>query len=56
MAKHKGLKVYSYVGHYRLQEAVNAMEDGVTAHRDVKAVFAHNDTTGGNLVTHQKPG
>jgi ribose transport system substrate-binding protein len=44
LAKHKGLKVFSYVGHYRLQEAVNAMEDGVTAHRDVKAVFAHNDT------------
>jgi ribose transport system substrate-binding protein len=44
IGKHKGLKVYSYVGHYRLQEAVNAMEDGVTAHRDVKAVFAHNDT------------
>ena len=44
VGKHKGLKVYSYVGQYRLQEAVNAMEDAVTAHRDVKAVFAHNDT------------
>ena len=44
IAKHKGLKLFSYVGHYRLQEAVNAMEDAVTAHRDLKAVFAHNDT------------
>jgi len=44
MAKHPGIKVVSYVGHYRLQEAVAAMEDAVTAHRDVKAVFAHNDT------------
>lgn len=44
MAKHPGIQVVSYVGHYRLQEAVAAMEDAVTAHRDVKAVFAHNDT------------
>lgn len=44
MAKHPGIKMVSYVGHYRLQEAVAAMEDAVTAHRDVKAVFAHNDT------------
>lgn len=44
IAKHPGITVVSYVGHYRLQEAVAAMEDAVTAHRDVKAVFAHNDT------------
>lgn len=44
IAKHPGIEVVSYVGHYRLQEAVAAMEDAVTAHRDVKAVFAHNDT------------
>ena len=44
MAKHPGIEVVSYVGHYRLQEAVAAMEDAVTAHRDVKAVYAHNDT------------
>ncbi|AMJ61568.1 substrate-binding domain-containing protein [Bosea sp. PAMC 26642] len=44
VAKHAGLRVVSYVGHYRLQEAVAAMEDALTAHRDAKGVYAHNDT------------
>ncbi len=44
VAKHPGLRVVSYVGHYRVQEAVAAMEDALTAHRDAKAVYSHNDT------------
>lgn len=44
MAKHPDIKIVSYVGHYRLHDAVAVMEDAVTAHRDVKAVFAHNDS------------
>jgi len=39
-----GLKVFSYVGDYRMNEAVKAMEDALVAHPDVVAVFAHNDT------------
>ena len=38
------MKVFSYVGDYRMNEAVKAMEDALVAHPDVVAVYAHNDT------------
>jgi ribose transport system substrate-binding protein len=41
---HSQMKVFSYVGDYRMNEAVKAMEDALVAHPDVVAVFAHNDT------------
>lgn len=44
MAKHPGIKFFSYVGHYRRYEAVTAMEDAIVAHPDAVAVYAHNDT------------
>ncbi|WP_395455816.1 substrate-binding domain-containing protein [Azospirillum melinis] len=44
IARHPDMKIVSYVGHYRLHDAVAVMEDAVTAHRDMKAVYAHNDT------------
>jgi ribose transport system substrate-binding protein len=43
-AKHRDIKLVSYVGHYRLHDAVNVMEDAITAHRDLGAVYAHNDS------------
>ena len=42
--QHPQIKVFSYVGDYRMNEAVKAMEDALVAHPDVVAVFAHNDT------------
>jgi len=44
LTKYPDITVVSYVGNYRLHEAVAVMEDALTAHRDVKAVFAHNDS------------
>jgi ribose transport system substrate-binding protein len=44
LAKYPDIKIVNFVGHYRLHEAVAVMEDALTAHRDVKAVFAHNDS------------
>lgn len=44
IARYPNIQVVSYVGHYRLHEAVAVMEDAVTAHRDLKAVYAHNDS------------
>ncbi|WP_137389526.1 substrate-binding domain-containing protein [Rhodoligotrophos defluvii] len=44
MKQHPDIKVYSYVGHYRMHEAAAAMEDAAVAHPDVAAVFAHNDS------------
>ncbi len=44
MAKHPGVKVVSYVGHYRMHDAATVMEDAIVAHRDVAAVYAHNDS------------
>jgi ABC-type sugar transport system substrate-binding protein len=44
IAKHPDMKVVSYVGHYRLHDSVAVMEDAVTAHRDLAAVYAHNDS------------
>jgi len=38
------IKVFSYVGDYRMNEAVKAMEDALVAHPDVVGVYAHNDT------------
>lgn len=44
MAEHPEIEVASYVGHYRRHEAAAAMEDAVTAHPDLDAVYAHNDS------------
>ncbi len=44
MKQHPDVKIYSYVGHYRMHDAAAAMEDAATAHPDVVAVFAHNDS------------
>lgn len=41
---HPQIKVFNYVGDYRMNEAVKAMEDALVAHPDVVAVYAHNDT------------
>jgi len=44
MKQYPDIKVYSYVGQYRMHEAAAAMEDAIVAHPDVAAVFAHNDS------------
>jgi ribose transport system substrate-binding protein len=44
IAKYPDIKVVSYVGHYRLHDSVAVMEDALTAHRDLAAVYAHNDS------------
>jgi len=44
MAKHPDIRIVSYVGHYRLSDAVAVMEDVATAHRDLVAIYAHNDS------------
>ena len=44
MAEYPDIEVVSYVGHFRLHEAVAAMEDAITAHRDLKAIYGHNDS------------
>ncbi len=43
MGKLKDVKVVSLVGHYRRHDALQAMEDAMTAHPKVAAVYAHND-------------
>lgn len=44
MKQYPDVKIYSYVGHYRIHDAAAAMEDAAMAHPDVAAVFAHNDS------------
>jgi ABC-type sugar transport system substrate-binding protein len=44
MKKFPDIRIVSYVGEYRMAEAVKAMEDGLVAHPNVVAVYAHNDT------------
>jgi ribose transport system substrate-binding protein len=44
MAEYPDISVVSYVGHFRLHESVAAMEDAITAHRDLKAIYGHNDS------------
>lgn len=44
MKQYPDIKIYSYVGHYRIHDAAAAMEDAAMAHPDVAAVFAHNDS------------
>lgn len=44
MAEYPDIEVVSYVGHFRLHESVAAMEDAITAHRDLKAIYGHNDS------------
>jgi ribose transport system substrate-binding protein len=44
MAKHPEVKVVSYVGNYKLSDAVAVMEDAATAHRGFVAVYGHNDS------------
>jgi len=44
IAQYPGLKIISYVANFRLHEAVAVMEDAVTAHRDLKGVYGHNDS------------
>ncbi|PSC04899.1 hypothetical protein SLNSH_10595 [Alsobacter soli] len=44
MKQFPDIKIFSYVGHYRMHDAAAAMEDAAIAHPDVAAVFAHNDS------------
>lgn len=44
IAKYPDMRIVSYVGHYRMHDAATVMEDAVTAHRDLAAVYAHNDS------------
>jgi ribose transport system substrate-binding protein len=44
MAKYPGIQLVSYVGHYRLSDAVAVMEDASTAHRGFVGVYGHNDS------------
>lgn len=44
MSKHPGIRIISYVANFRLHEAVAVMEDALTAHRDLKGVYGHNDS------------
>lgn len=44
MARHPQIKVVSYVGNYKLSDAVAVMEDAATAHRGFAAVYGHNDS------------
>ncbi|CAN1550408.1 RbsB ABC-type sugar transport system, periplasmic component [Burkholderiaceae bacterium] len=44
IAKYPGIQVVSYVGHYRLSDAVAVMEDASTAHRGFVGVYGHNDS------------
>ncbi len=44
IAKYPGIKVaVSLVGHYRRHEAMQAMEDAITANPKIDAVYCHND-------------
>ncbi len=44
IAKHPGIKVAaSMVGHYRRHEAMQGMEDAITANPKIDAVYCHND-------------
>jgi ribose transport system substrate-binding protein len=44
IAKYSGIKVAaSLVGHYRRHEALQAMEDAITANPKIDAVYCHND-------------
>ena len=44
VSKYPNIKIVSYVANFRLHEAVAIMEDALTAHRDLKAVYGHNDS------------
>ena len=44
MAKHPGIQIVSYVGHYKLSDAVAVMEDASIAHRGFVGVYGHNDS------------
>lgn len=44
MAKYPGVQIVSYVGNYKLSDAVAVMEDAATAHRGFVAVYGHNDS------------
>jgi ribose transport system substrate-binding protein len=44
MKQYPDVKIYSYVGHYRIHDAAAVMEDAAIAHPDLAAVFAHNDS------------
>jgi ribose transport system substrate-binding protein len=44
IAKYPGIQVVSYVGNYRLSDAVAVMEDASTAHRGFVGVYGHNDS------------
>lgn len=44
IAKYPNIQVVSYVGNYRLSDAVAVMEDASTAHRGFVGVYGHNDS------------
>jgi ABC-type sugar transport system substrate-binding protein len=44
IAQHPGIRIVSYVGHFRTHEAAMVMEDAITAHPDLVAVYNHNDS------------